>query len=248
MIRIKVENVSKHFKIDDLKNDTILSMITRFLFNKKKAKRRKVLKNISFEVKEGEVLGIIGRNGCGKSTLLKIIADIYKPSCGKIITNGDLKYVSGFGTGIEGKLTMRENIFLIASLMNLSQKDIKKRFNEIVEFSGLKDFLDTKIYQFSSGMKTRLAFAINIFCIKHKKPEIILLDESLGGGGDLEYSTRALDKMNELIEGGATTIIVSHNLKTIEKYCHKVIWMHNHKIKKVGKSKEVVEKYINSFN
>ena len=139
---------------------------------------------------------------------------------------------------------MKENIFLSGSIMGLSQKDIKEKFNEIVEFSGLKDYINTKFFKFSSGMQTRLASSIGLHCVAHKNPDILLVDEVIGGGADKEYQEKSLKKMEDLLKSGSTVILVSHNLEAIKEYCDKVIWIDNGYIIAEGNAKEVIERYL----
>jgi len=241
--RIIVTNVSKEFRITLYHNKSTLSRFIG-LFKKMRKKEIKALKNISLKVKPGECIGIIGRNASGKSTLLRVIAGIYCPDRGKVRINGKIVYLTGFGQGLQRGLTMRENIFLSGSLMGLSQKDIKKRFNEIVDFSGLKDYLDSRVYQFSSGMLTRLGFSIGIYCLKHQNPDILLLDEVFDSGGDLEFKEKASKKMEELIKSGASVILVSHNFDFIKKYCQKAILLSKGEIVYSGNPKKAVKNYL----
>ncbi len=243
--KIKVENISKKFTSDfKIKRSAILHI--KNIFSKKQKKERTVLDNISFSVSSGEVIGIIGRNGSGKSTLLRIIAGILKPSEGTIKTNGKIAYITSVNQGIIQKLTIRENIYLVGSMMGLSQKDIKDRFNEIIEFSGLERFIDMKVYQFSSGMISRLNFSIVINCINHQKPDILLLDEVLSAGGDIDFQEKANLKIKELIKSGAAVIIISHGLNTIKECCEKVIWLDKGKILMFDRASEVIKKYNES--
>lgn len=242
--RIKVDKISKKFDIDFRKNEGLLARILGF-FPKSYSKRELLaLCEVSFDAKSGEIIGIIGKNGSGKSTLLKIIAGVYSPSSGEVKTNGTMVYLTGLGQGLAAKLTMRENIFLMGSVMGLAQKDIKKKFDEIVEFSGLKDFVDSKIYQFSSGMVTRLNFSVMIHSLKHHNPDIILLDEVFGAGGDIDFQKRGIEKMEELIKGGAAVIMVSHSLDMITKYCNRAILLDGGKISYIGGPKEAVRQYM----
>lgn len=246
--RIELNNISKKFNLGFKKNQSALLRFISIFSGKESRKEFWVLKNISFKTKSGENLGIIGKNGSGKSTLLRVIAGIHLPDNGNLKTKGELVYLSGFAQGLNSRLTMRDNIFLVGSIMGLSQKEIKKRFDEIVDFSGLREFLDTKIYQFSSGMIARISFAIGIHCLVHKNPDILLIDEVIGAGADLEYQNKALEKMEKLIKGGACVIFVSHDLESIKKYCDRVIWLDNGEIVKEGKPGEVVEEYRKSIN
>jgi ABC-type polysaccharide/polyol phosphate transport system ATPase subunit len=173
-----------------------------------------------------------------------LIASIYQTKQGKIITNGEVVYMNGFGLGLKPRLTMKDNIYLIASLMGLSRQEIKKRFTEIVEFSELEDYVNTKVYQFSYGMISRLCFSTTIHCLEQKNPDIILLDEVFGTGGDLAFQNKAIAKMEEFIKGGAAVILVSHDLNIIQQYCDRVIWLKNGQIIQDGKPQDVVKEYI----
>jgi ABC-type polysaccharide/polyol phosphate transport system ATPase subunit len=244
--KISVKNISKYFKIGFQKNDGALSRLMSSLLGKESKKIITVLDSISFDLSTGENIGIIGDNGSGKSTLLRIIAGIYQPSRGSIEKNGDIIYMSGFGLGLKQRLTMRENIYLICSIMGLNRKETKAKFQEIVTFSELEEFIDTKVYQFSSGMLGRLCFSATIFCLEQKKIDIVLLDEVFDAGGDLNFQNKALKKMEELIKSGVAVIIVSHDLEIIKKYCNRVILLENGKIKKTGSPEIVINEYINS--
>jgi ABC-type polysaccharide/polyol phosphate transport system ATPase subunit len=253
MKRIIANNLNKKFKINRRENSSFLAKILVFFFRYvgrskeerfKKASTIQIADNLSFEVEAGENIGIIGLNGSGKSTLLRLIAGIYEQDSGVVRTEGSLVYLSGFGQGLHSLLTMRENIYLMGAIMGLSRAEIKKRFGEIVSFAGLQDFVDTKVYQFSSGMNTRLNFSVTMFCISHQNPEILLLDEVLGGAGDIDFEGKALSKIEELIHSGSTVVIVSHDLGMISRYCSRVIWIDKGKIVKVGKPSEVIGEYI----
>lgn len=243
-IRIKVDKISKKFNIDFRKNEGLLARVLGLFSRNSSKKELLALEDISFQAKEGEVVGVIGRNGSGKSTLLKIISGVYSSSSGEVKTTGSMVYLTGLGQGLTPKLTMRENIFLMGSIMGLAQEDIKKRFNDIVELSGLKDFVDSKIYQFSSGMITRLNFSVMINSLKHHNPDIILLDEVFGAGGDIEFQNKGIEKMEGLIKGSATVVMASHDLETIKKYCHKVILLNKGRAVFIGEPELAVKKYI----
>ncbi len=242
--RIMVYNVTKKFQREYVKNESALSRTLSFFPLKKHKREFEALRNVSFSVKPGENLGIIGKNGSGKSTLLKTIAGIYECDEGSIEIKGNVVYLTGFGQGLKKRLTMRENIYLVGSLMGLSKNEIKDRFDEIVEFSELEDYLDTKVYQFSSGMVNRLGFSITIYCVSHKNPDIILIDEAFGGGADITFKNKALDKMEELIKGGASIILVSHDLALIKKYCDRALWIDYGGVAKEGDPEEVIRNYL----
>ena len=253
MKRIIIKNINKEFRVNRRENDSFLAKILVFFFRLTglskeerfiKVHTIRVADDVSFEVEKGEIVGIIGLNGSGKSTLLRLIAGIYKPDSGNIQTTGSLIYLSGFGQGLQPLLTMKENIYLMGAMMGLSQAEILTRFDEIVDFAGLRDFVNTKVYQFSSGMSARLNFSVAMFCVSHQNPEILLLDEVLGGAGDIEFEGKALSKIEGLIHSGSTVVAVSHDLSMISKYCDRVIWLNKGKVVKIGKSAEVIGEYI----
>jgi len=244
--RIEVKNLSKRFSADCKSSIGALSMFVNFITLKKEKKEIVVADNISFDVYSGEVLGIIGKNGAGKSSLLRLIAEIYKPSSGVIKTHGSVVYLTGMEQGIVAKLTMRENIYLMGSVLGLSQKDIRKKFDDIVDFSGLRDHVDMKVYQFSTGMLSRLNFSVMINCVNHHNPDVLLIDEVLSAGGDADFQEKATQKMEDLIKGGAAVILVSHDLSVLKRYCNKVLWFDQGIIKEIGLPNDIIEKYHNS--
>ncbi len=241
--RVWVNDVSKKFNVGFKKNDSALSRTLSLISGKESRKILPVLNNVSFEAFAGENIGLIGKNGSGKSTLLRLIAGIYQCDSGTIRTMGEITYLNGLKFGLKARLTMRENIYLVGTIMGLNQKEIDDRFDEIVEFSELGDFIDTKVYQFSSGMGSRLSFSITIHCLKQKDPDIILLDEVFGSGGDLAFQNKAIEKMKELIKSGATVIHVSHSFNVIERYCDRVLLLHRGEIVHEGKPNEVIREY-----
>ncbi|KKP32797.1 MAG: hypothetical protein A2360_04235 [Candidatus Staskawiczbacteria bacterium RIFOXYB1_FULL_32_11] len=242
---IEVLNLTKKFDIGFKKNEGALSKTISFLAGRGIKKELTVLKDVSFYAYPGEVIGLIGKNGSGKSTLLRIIAGIYEPDKGEIKTSGRVFYISGLSNGLKLRLTMQDNIYLMSAMMGLDNKEIKEKFSKIVEFSGLGDFLYTKVYQFSSGMVARLSFSVTIFCLEHSNPDILILDEVFGSGADAEFEEKASKKMAELIKRGSTVILASHNLKTIREHCSKVIFIDNGKIIDIGSSEEIINEYKN---
>lgn len=244
---IILNKVSKSFYLGFKSDATILERAISFITGKEQQRELWALEDISFDVLPGEVVGLIGRNGSGKSTLLRVISGIYKPNKGEILVQGQTSYLSGFGKSIKRKLTMRENIFLSCALMGLNKKEIKQIFQDIIEFSELHDFVDAKISQFSTGMVTRLSFAIGIFCLKHQKPEVLLIDEVFGAGGDIDFNAKALNKMEELITHGTTVILASHSMPLIRKYCQRTVWIEHGKLAGVGTSEEMIKAYESEF-
>lgn len=216
-MRISLKNISKSFKIDFKRTN---SFLVRFLhvFGHEQKKKIEVLKNVSLEVKAGEILGVVGRNGSGKSTLIEIIAGILKPDQGEIETKGKIISLNNLSVGLKEKLTTTENIFLIGAFFGLGRKEIKKKLAQIIEFSGLKEFSDTKIYQLSSGMLQRLVFSIAFY----SNPGIFLLDE-IFEIADENFKKKSVQKIKELAKNGVAVVLVSHNPETIKTNCSRVI-------------------------
>jgi ABC-type polysaccharide/polyol phosphate transport system ATPase subunit len=236
---IIASNITKRFRIGFKDNQSVLAMFISFFSGREHKKDLEALSNVAFELNSGEILGIIGSNGCGKSTLLRIIAGIYSPSSGKIILNGKIISLINLNAGLKERLTLKDNVFLCGSLFGLSQNEIKSKFNSIVEFSELHDYINTKIYQFSEGMKQRLAFSIAIHC----NPEILVLDEVFEVG-DEEFRHKSGKKIIEMVKNGCSVILVSHGLEMVKKYCDRVILMDKGKIIKDGNPEEIVREYI----
>jgi ABC-type polysaccharide/polyol phosphate transport system ATPase subunit len=200
------------------------------------------LSNVSFSVKQGEVLGIIGRNGAGKSTLLKILSRITEPSKGRVILRGRVSSLLEVGTGFHPELTGRENIFLNGAVLGMTRREIRSKFDEIVAFAEVEKFLDTPVKHYSSGMYVRLAFAV----AAHLEPEILIVDEVLAVG-DSEFQKKCLGKMNEVSrKQGRTVLFVSHNMETVLKLCTRGIFFEAGRVKLIDDAKSVVSTYLNS--
>lgn len=206
-------------------------------------KRYTVFREISFQIAKGECVGFIGRNGVGKSTLLGLIAGVLKPDSGKIIVKGRVSPLLELGAGFHPDLTGRENILLNGVLLGMTKAEVKAKLDLIVEFSGLKDFIDQPIRTYSSGMVARLAFSV----IAHLDPEILLIDEILAVG-DVEFQKKSFRKILEFKEKGTTIVLVSHSLDSIVKVCDRAIWLENGGIKMDGEAKEVVSVYFKELN
>ncbi|OQB44504.1 MAG: Teichoic acids export ATP-binding protein TagH [Parcubacteria group bacterium ADurb.Bin159] len=241
MKKIIVKNVSKNFKIGFEKNQGVLARFISFFSGKTPQRNIKTLDNISFYANKGEILGIIGKNGSGKSTLLRIIAGIYKKDKGEILTYGKIIPLINLNYGLKERLTLKDNIYLYCSFFGLSKNQIKQKFDLIVEFAELKNFINTKIYQFSEGMKQRLAFSIAIHC----QPEILLLDEVFEVG-DKNFKQKSSNKIEELAKNGTTVLLVSHDINLINKHCQRTIWLEKGKIMKDDKTSIVIAEYLNS--
>ncbi|MGH7884446.1 MAG: ABC transporter ATP-binding protein, partial [Thermodesulfobacteriota bacterium] len=199
------------------------------------------LKDINFEVKHGEIVGVIGRNGAGKSTLLKILSRITAPTDGIVRLNGRVGSLLEVGTGFHPELTGRENIFLNGSILGMSKKEIIRKFDEIVDFAEIEKFLDTPVKRYSSGMYVRLAFAV----AAHLEPEILLVDEVLAVG-DIAFQKKCMGKMGDVSKEGRTILFVSHNMASITRICKSVLWLNNGEFKLYDETQNVITEYLNS--
>src|SRR5271166_656621 len=196
------------------------------------------LKDVSFEVKQGDVLGIIGRNGAGKSTMLKILSRITEPTEGRIRIRGRVASLLEVGTGFHPELTGRENIYLNGSILGMSRGEIKAKFDEIVAFAEIEKFLDTPVKRYSSGMYVRLAFAV----AAHLEPEILIVDEVLAVG-DAEFQKKCLGKIGDVAKAGLTVILVSHQLDMVRRLCGQSIYLREGEITKLGATTDVLSEY-----
>ena len=201
------------------------------------------LRDVSFEVQEGEVLGLIGANGAGKSTLLKVLTRITAPTSGRAEIRGRVGSLLEVGTGFHSELTGRENIYLNGAVLGMKRREIARKFDEIVEFSGISTFLDTPVKRYSSGMYVRLAFSV----AAHLEPEILLVDEVLAVG-DAEFQRRCLGRMEDLGDSGRTVILVSHNMQTITQLCDRVVLLEGGSVVADGPSSETVAAYLQSVH
>jgi len=239
---IEVQNISKVFNIGKKPKDLRNAISNIFKFKSNITDELIALDNISFNINEGEVFGIIGPNGSGKSTLLKILSKITYPTSGRAILRGRISSLLEVGTGFHHELTGRENIYLNGSILGMSKKEIKAKFDEIVDFSGIEKFIDTPVKHYSSGMYVRLAFSV----AAHLEPEILLVDEVLSVG-DMNFRKKSMGKMNEVANSGRTVVLVSHNLGIINNLCQNGIYLQGGKILNSGSIKGVVESYQNNY-
>ena len=221
-VMLSCQNVSIRYRVGDFKNIGLKEWVMRRLTGQYKVVDFWADKNISFEINEGDMLGIIGTNGAGKSTLLKAVAGIMEPTEGRITRNGKVSALLELASGFDGDLTVKENAYLRGAMLGYTRKFMDETYPYIIEFSELKEFEDRPFKQLSSGMKSRLAFAIASFV----KPEILILDEVLSVG-DGAFRAKSEAKMREIIKGGATTILVSHSIPQVRAMCNKVLWLEN---------------------
>jgi len=237
---IEVKDVTMRFRMN---NDRIMSLkefVTTALRGKLHYDEFTALSNVSFEVKKGETLGLIGHNGAGKSTMLKVISGILKPTQGSVTCRGNIVPMLELGSGFDFDLTGRENIFLNGAILGYSEEFLNSKYDEIVEFSELGQFIEMPIRNYSSGMLARLAFSIATAV----QPEVLIVDEILSVG-DAAFQKKSRARMMEMMGGGATVLFVSHSLTQIREMCNRVIWLEHGKMKMVGLASEVCEKYKN---
>ena len=235
---IKVENLSKKYAINK-KQDTLMQSFNH-LFKKTKKEDFWALRDVSFEVKKGETIGIIGSNGAGKSTLLKILSKITPPTKGRATINGRVSSLLEVGTGFHPELTGRENIFLNGSLLGMTRAEIKGKLDEIIDFSGIEQFIDTPVKKYSSGMQVRLAFAV----AAHLDPDIMLIDEVLAVG-DVEFQRKCVEKINTLSKSVNRTILfISHNMSIVANLCEKTIIIKNGQAIDFGETNKVISAYL----
>lgn len=235
---IKVEHVTMRFS---MVNDKIMSLketAVAFLSGKLKYENFTVFEDVSFEVERGEVIGIIGKNGAGKSTLLKIISGVLRPTEGKVKVNGNIVPMLELGSGFDMELTGEENIYLNGAILGYTEDFLKSKFNEIVEFSELGEFIYMPIRNYSSGMLARLAFSIATVV----KPEILIVDEVLSVG-DAGFQAKSLERMKELMGGGTTVLFVSHSLDQMREMCDRILWLEDHKVRSFGEAEEICAEY-----
>jgi len=247
-IVLKVQNVSKRFsrgEMHDSLRDFVPSLFARLSGRARTgsvtSKDFWALQDVSFELNRGEAFGIIGANGAGKSTILKLITGIMKPTTGRVELNGRLSALIEVGAGFHPDLTGRENIYLNGTILGMRRAEIDRKFDAIVEFSGLADFIDTPVKRYSTGMYARLGFSV----AAHVDPDILIVDEVLSVG-DIVFQNRCLEKMNRIIRSGATVIFVSHNLRAIAELCPRSILLEHGKVTATGPSQEVLRAYLES--
>lgn len=240
-VAVKVDHVSKSFRMYHERNQTLKSAIMRG--------RRSVhedfwaLDDVSFDVPAGSTFGLIGSNGSGKSTLLKCLANIYFPNKGAITHFGKIAAMLEVGSGFHSELSGRENVFLNGSILGMSKKEVTRKFDEILSFSGVEQFIDQPVKNYSSGMYVRLGFAIAI----NVDPDILVVDEVLAVG-DAEFQEKCFQKFQEFKKAGKTVILVSHSMDTVKTMCDQAAWLSHGRLKAVGKAAPTIKAYMDSLN
>lgn len=238
---ISVKNVSMKFNLGieaTSFKETFISLFDKKRRVSKEKNELLALNNVSFDISKGEVVGLIGSNGAGKSTLLKVVSGVMKPTKGTVKVEGVISPMIELGAGFDPELTARENIYLNGAILGYSKKFLDEKFEQIVDFSEIREFLDVPVKNFSSGMTAKLAFSIATVV----DPEILIVDEILSVG-DIKFQEKSKKKMMEMINGGTTVLYVSHSLESIKDLCTKVIWLDHGKIVKMGDPKETCQEY-----
>lgn len=245
-VALCMEQVYKKFRKGEVYNSLrdLLPALTGRMFRQEELSENDkrefwALQDISFEVKHGEALGIIGRNGAGKSTALKILSRIIKPTKGRMVVNGRLSALIEVAAGFHQDLTGRENIFLYGTILGMTKREIESKVDQIIAFSGIEEFIDTPVKRYSSGMYARLGFSV----AAHVDPEVLIVDEVLSVG-DFVFQNRCMAKMDEIIQSGATVLFVSHNLKAVTELCSRCLLLDQGRLVKIGPTEDVIRTYI----
>lgn len=241
-LMIDVDHVTIRFNLANLKVDNLKEYIIKLVKRELLFQEFLAVKDVSFQVREGESWGLIGVNGSGKSTLLKAISGILKPYKGSITVNGSVAPLIELGAGFDPELTARENIFLNGCVLGHSEKFMQQHFDEIVEFAELHQFLDSPIKNYSSGMKARLGFSVATMV----KPDILIVDEVLAVG-DIKFRKKCEARMKELLSGGTTLLYVSHNIDEVKRLCDHVLWIDHGDVKMMGPTEEVCKAYLEAM-
>lgn len=238
-VMVDVDHVTVRFNMASQKVDNLKEYVIRMIKKELMFKEFLAVKDVSFQVRQGEAWALIGVNGSGKSTLLKNISGIMRPYKGKITLNGSIAPLIELGAGFDQECTARENIFLNGCLLGHSKKYMEEHFDEIVDFAEIHDFLDTPIKNYSSGMKARLGFSVATMV----KPEILIVDEVLAVG-DYKFQQKCMVRMRELLDGGTTLLFVSHSIEQVRKLCDHAVWLDHGEARMIGEVKEVCDAYM----
>jgi ABC-2 type transport system ATP-binding protein len=242
-IVISVKRVSKNFRLPHEMNNSLKTLIVHPFQKRGSVEVQHALKDISFEVKQGEFFGILGRNGSGKSTLLKILAEIYVPTKGEVKVQGKLVPFIELGVGFNPELTGRENVYLNGALLGFSKKEIDEKYNDIVEFAELEDFMDQRLKNYSSGMQVRLAFSV----ATRAEADVLLIDEVLAVG-DADFQRKCFDYFRSLKVTGKTVIFVTHDMHAVREYCDRAIVVESSKLVFEGSADEAADRYLKLFS
>ena len=236
---IKADNISVCYKMPHDRIQSIKEYMVALIKKKLKYEQFRALSGVSFEINKGEVIGIVGSNGAGKSTLLKVISGILRPTEGSVSLNGNVVPMLELGSGFDFDLSGRENIFLNGAILGYSESFLKEKYDDIVEFSELGEFINIPVRNYSSGMIMRLAFSIASQVV----PDILIVDEILAVG-DAAFQEKSYARMVELMGHGTTVLLVSHNIEQIRRLCDRVIWLDHGQVKAVGETQEICDAYM----
>lgn len=236
---IELNNVSKKFRLYHEKRNSVYEAITGYFYKRKYYEELEVLKNVSFSVMKGEMFAIIGKNGTGKTTLLRILSRIYQPDSGSMVIKGTLIPFLGLGAGFQIDLTARDNIIQYGILLGFRRKEIESKVNDIIEYAELEKFADIKLKNFSAGMYARLGFATAI----QVDPDILLIDEVLQVG-DLAFQRKSLETILSFKKRRKTTIFVTHDMKPIQEFCDRAMFLNQGSIAAIGEPKQVIDEYL----
>ncbi|AEH46346.1 ABC transporter ATP-binding protein [Parageobacillus thermoglucosidasius] len=237
---IEVNNVSMKFNIGTERIYSLKEYFVKLMKRKLHFEEFWALKDVSFKIERGQVFGIVGLNGAGKSTLLKIIAGVLKPTVGSVKLHGTVAPLIELGAGFDMELTARENVFLNGAVLGYSESLLKEKFNEIIDFAELRDFVDVPLKNFSSGMVARLAFSVATLV----EPDILIVDEILSVG-DYRFKEKSEKRIKKMMENGVTVIFVSHSIDEVRNLCDKVLWLEKGQVKMIGEAEMVCNEYVN---
>jgi len=237
-VAIRLEHVSMRFNMSREKVDNIKEYLIKMVKHQLFFDEFWALNDVSFEVKKGEVVGLVGLNGAGKSTLLKLVAGVLKPTNGTVSVSGTIAPLIELGSGFDADLTGRENVYMNGAVLGYSKAYMEQRYQEIMDFAELWDFADVPVKNFSSGMYARLGFAVATLV----KPEILIVDEILGVG-DFKFQEKCKSRIRELMSGGTTVMMVSHSNDTIRTFCDRAVWLENGQVKEIGPADKVCTHY-----
>ena len=235
---ITLDDVSMCFRMDANRTTNLKEWFVRWIKRQHKYEDFYALKHVNLQVERGEVMGILGRNGSGKSTMLKVVSGIYKPTSGKAVAAGRVAPMLELGSGFDQELSGRENVFLNGAILGFTEKYLQERYDEILAFSELGDFINMPLKTYSSGMMMRLAFSVATII----EPEILIVDEILGVG-DAGFQRKSEERMKKLMSGGTTVLMVSHNMETIRELCDRVLWLDHGEIVELGPTQPVCDRY-----
>jgi ABC-type polysaccharide/polyol phosphate transport system ATPase subunit len=235
---IRVDNVTQRFRVFQERPDSVRALFSKFFRYDTQVHDFDAIKDISFQVGRGEMVGIVGRNGSGKSTLLKVVAGVYRPTAGRVVVNGTIAPMIELGAGFHGELTGRENVLMNGLLLGYSKREMKEREDRIIDFAEIGDFIDAPVKQYSSGMFMRLAFAVAI----EVDPDILVVDEILAVG-DMGFQEKCFDRLQRFRDSRKTILFVTHNVVDIQKYCDRALLLDQGQLLLDGKPDEVIEMY-----